>query len=274
MSTCRLKFSKELWPEEHIHLLGPRAVLQVEGSAFPMIARLAPEKLRQPDGIKILVETLGGSWGKTQTEERYHFIVQTIYQVAQESETNDSYLARHDAFFEELLARKVTTQEARAYILLRHSLLTPEEKKVVVEALGDLKYEDTVTAITLLGSKFFGDLQQRNAGSTGSSKSLARSRVYDIHHTKGDVEEEAYASFEEEPSDDAILCFFLESHNDCGHSKKRTRSNVRHLSRSAPEAARQGCRINFGAFSFLDFFVLACFDRNSQARARFWIKNV
>ena len=159
----RLKFLKELWPEEQIHLLGPRAALQVEGSAFQKVSRLAPDKLRQPDGIKLLVETLGGSWGKTQTEEKYHFFEQAIYQVAQKSdETNDSYLARHDAFFEELLARKVTIQEVRAYILLRHSLLTPEEKKkVVVEAQGDLKYEDTVKVIRLLGSKFFGDLQQR-----------------------------------------------------------------------------------------------------------------
>ena len=229
MSTCRLKFLKELWPEEHIHLLGPR------GSKWraPRSRRLLDWHRKScASQMASRYETLGGSWGKTQTEERYHFFVQTIYQVAQKNdETDDSYLARHDAFFEELLARKVTIQEARAYILLRHSLLTPEEKKkVVVEARGDLKYEDTVRTIRLLGSKFFGDLQQRNAGSTGSSKSLARSRVYDIHHTKGDVEEEAYASFEEGPSDEAILCFFLESHNDCGHSKKnRTRSNVSRL---------------------------------------------
>ena len=109
MSRGCMKFLKELWPEEQIHLLGPRAALQVEGPAFQKVSRLAPDKLRQPDGVKLLVETLGGSWGKTQTEEKYHFFEQAIYQVAQKSdETNDSYLARRDAFFEELLARKVT----------------------------------------------------------------------------------------------------------------------------------------------------------------------
>ena len=35
----RLKFLKELWPAEHIHLLGPRAALQVEGSAFGSLPR-------------------------------------------------------------------------------------------------------------------------------------------------------------------------------------------------------------------------------------------
>ena len=212
----RLKFLKELWPEEHLHLLGPRAALQVEGSAFQKISRLAPEKLRQPDGIKVLVETLGGSWGRTLTDKKYHFFEQAIYQVSQKNdETNDSYIARHDAFFEELLARNVTIEEVRAYILLRHSQLAPEEKKkVVVESNGDLKYAATVRAIRLLGSKFFGDLLQRGAGSAGSSRNVERGRVYDIHRTEGDAEEETYMTTEDEPSDEDILCYFLESHDE------------------------------------------------------------
>ena len=70
-------------------------------------------------------------------------------------ESNDSYISRHDMAFEELLSRKTTLEEVRAYILLRHSQLAPEDKKrVVVEAQGDLKYKDTVKQIRLLGSRF------------------------------------------------------------------------------------------------------------------------
>ena len=64
MSTDLIKVLKELWPAEHLHLLGPRAALQVEGSAFRKISRIAPEKLRPGDGVKLLVESLGGSWGR------------------------------------------------------------------------------------------------------------------------------------------------------------------------------------------------------------------
>ena len=209
----RLKFLKELWPPEHIHLLGPRAALQVEGSAFQKISRISPEKLRQVDGVKILVESLGGSWGRTQQEEKYHFFEQAIFQVAQRSdETNDSYVARHDAFFEELIARNVTLEEVRAYILLRHSQLAAEDKKkVVVDARGNLTYGDTVKAIRLLGSKFFGDLQNRHAA--GSAKTSERTKVYDIHFTEDSAAEETFYSSvpaEEEFDDEELLCYFLE----------------------------------------------------------------
>ena len=213
----RLKFLKELWPAEHIHLLGPRAALQVEGSAFQKISRIAPEKLRQGDGVKLLVESLGGSWGRTPTEEKYHFFEQAIFQVAQRNdETNDSYIARHDAYFEELIARQVTLEEVRAYILLRHSQLAAEDKKrVVVEARGDLQYGATVKAIRLLGSKFFGDLQSRHG--PGSARAGERSKVYDIHFTEESATEDAFYSSagpEEEPDDEELLCFFLEQNDE------------------------------------------------------------
>ena len=210
----RLKFIKELWPEDQLHLLGPRAALQVEGSAFQKISRIAPEKLRQADGVKTLVETLGGSWGRTLMEEKYHYFEQAIFQVTQRhDETNDSYLARHDAFFEELLARKVTIEQVRAYVLLRHSQLNPEDKKrVVVESQGNLTYAETVKAIRLLGSKFFGELQNKNSS---HSKAGERNKVYDVNFTEEDGQEEAFysAAQDDEPNDEDLLCYFLEQND-------------------------------------------------------------
>ena len=99
--TRRLEFLRELWPAEHLGLLGPRAALQVEGTAFQRISRIEPEKLRSPEGIRLLVESLGGSWGRIAAESRFYFLEQTIYQVQQKAdESNDSYIARHDTFFE------------------------------------------------------------------------------------------------------------------------------------------------------------------------------
>ena len=152
----RLRFIKELCPAEYISYLGPRAALQVEGSAFQKVSRISPEKLKSENGVKFLVESLGGAWGRTAVEEKFHFFEQAIFQVQQRSdESNDSYISRHDAFFEELLTRQVSLEEVRAYVLLRHSRLAPEDKKkVVVEAQGDLRYAETVKAVRLLGSRF------------------------------------------------------------------------------------------------------------------------
>ncbi|OLP86806.1 hypothetical protein AK812_SmicGene32044 [Symbiodinium microadriaticum] len=213
--TQRLKFLKELWPVDSIQHLGPRAALQVEGSAFQKISRIAPEKLRSEEGVKLIVEALGGAWGKTAVEEKFHFFEQAIFQVSQKNdETNDSYLARHDAFFEELLARKVTIEEVRAYVLLRHSQLAPEDKKrVVIESEGNLKYKETVKAIRLLGSKIFGDLQNKSV--TGS-RGLERNKVYDVHYTEESGAEDVYYSAvsEEEPNDEDLLCYFLDINDE------------------------------------------------------------
>ncbi|CAE7315683.1 RE1 [Symbiodinium sp. CCMP2592] len=213
--TQRLKFLKELWPADSIQHLGPRAALQVEGSAFQKISRIAPDKLRSQEGVQLIVEALGGAWGKTAVEEKFHFFEQAIFQVTQKNdETNDSYLARSDAYFEELLTRKVTIEEIRAYVLLRHSQLAPEDKKrVVIESKGDLKYKETVKAIRLLGSKIFGDLQNKNA--TGN-RGLERNKIYDVHYTEENGAEDVYYSAvpEEEPSDEDLLCYFMDLNDE------------------------------------------------------------
>ncbi|CAE7277164.1 unnamed protein product [Symbiodinium sp. CCMP2592] len=225
--TQRLRFLRDLWPEDQLHLLAPRAALQVEGVAFQKIARLDPAKLRSKDGIKLLVETLGGSWGKTKDEEKYFYFEQAIYQTNQRvDETNDSYISRHDTFFEELLTRNVTINEIRAYILLRNSQLSPEDKKrVIVESAGDLKYEQTIKAIRLLGSKFFQELQGRNASTSGTQgRGMERTKVYDIHMNEADETEDVQmaassGSPEDEPTD---LCFYLENQDEDAIYARRT----------------------------------------------------
>ena len=93
----------------------------VEGSAFKKVSRLDTDNLKSADtsGVQLLVTRLGGSWGKTDLEERYEYFEKALYQTIQKlDESNDSYLARHDANFEELLAKSTTLEEVRAYVLL------------------------------------------------------------------------------------------------------------------------------------------------------------
>ena len=210
----RLQFLRNLWPEESVALLGPRAALMVEGSAFQKVSRIPAEKLRGPDGVRLLVESLGGSWGKTSVEEKYHFFEQAIFQCQQKTdESNDSYLARHDAFFEELLARNTQLEELRAYVLLRHSQLLPEDKKrVVVESNGNLSYDSAVKAVRLLGSKFFNDFQGRGAGA--QNKASERTKVYDINMAEGEGDEEDAFFAGEEMDEEMMVAFFAERHDE------------------------------------------------------------
>ena len=104
----KMRFLASMWPREHLPLLAPRAALLCEGTAFKKVARIPPEKLKTTDeaSVKLLVSTLGGSWGRTELEERYEFFERAIFGTVQKAdESNDSYLSRHDVNFEELIAK-------------------------------------------------------------------------------------------------------------------------------------------------------------------------
>ena len=65
-----------------------------------------------------------------------------IYTTVQRSdESHDSYMARHDYQFEELLQMGVKLEDTRAYIF--------------VDSQGNLEYKNIVSSLKLLGSKFF-----------------------------------------------------------------------------------------------------------------------
>ena len=111
----KVEFLASLWPPEQPHLLAPRVALQCEGSAFQRVARLDPKKLRvgNLEGVKAIVEALGGIWGKSRLEDKFERFERAIYSTVQRAdETHESYLARHDHQFEELLSMKlmVTTK--------------------------------------------------------------------------------------------------------------------------------------------------------------------
>ena len=123
----------------------------------------------------------------------------SIFGISQKSdETNESYLARHEVLFEDLISQGATLSDMRAYILLRNSGLVSEDKKrVVIEAQGHLKYEEVTKAIRMLGAKFFQEVQ-------GNVKQ-SRTKTYDVNHVELDEEvfygEEVQYGFSVESAD-------------------------------------------------------------------------
>ena len=193
---------------DQLEHLGPRAALAVEGVAFQKISRLDPAKLREPDGVSYLVKALGGQWGKLDAEDKYDLFERALYQVSQkQDESHDSYLARHDAAFEDLLNRKVSLEEVRAYVLMRQSLLTPEERKrVIMDSQGELTYDGARKQIRLLGSRFFQDLQ---AGTGGRGTKL---KTYDVNYI--DEEQVYFHDDAAEEVDDELLIATLAEEGD------------------------------------------------------------
>ena len=210
--TRRLAFLAGIWPVEHLNQLAPRAALQCKGSALQKVVRLQSEKLKVNDlsGVKLLESTLGGVWGKTTLEDKYEKVGRVIYGLNQrQDESNESYLVRREILFEDMISQGAILDDVRAYILLRNSALSADDKKrVVVEAQGNLKYEKVTQAIRMLGAKFFLEVQ-------GQQKSV-RTKTYKVNHVQdGDDEilysDDSYHTFAAESSEipDSVMEQFL-----------------------------------------------------------------
>ena len=176
--TQKLRFLSNLWPTESLHLLAPRVALLIEGTAFHKVAELEPEKLKVKDdsGVKLIVKTIGGSWGQTELEQRYEFFEKALYGTTQKpDESNDSFLSRMEHNFGELLKGKTTLQEVQAYVLLRQCNLHSEDRKrILLDHAGKLDYKEVKKSFRLVGSKFFAEVQGGRAQKT---------KVYDVNYT-------------------------------------------------------------------------------------------
>ena len=65
-------------------------------------------------------------------ERTYEIVEKALFKCTQrQDETNDSFLARCDVVWSELKAKKIDLEQVQAYIVLRGSLLSSEDKKRV-----------------------------------------------------------------------------------------------------------------------------------------------
>ena len=212
----RLQFLAELWPKEQLGQLAPRAAMMCEGTAFQKAIRIDPSKLKSNDtsGVKLLVQTLGGIWGRSTTETKYERFEKAIFGTIQKSdESNESYVARHEVQYEDLLSMGLTLEELRAYVLLRNSCLSADDKKrIIIDSAGTLDYKKVTSSLQLLGSRFFGELQ------SGHAKTGQKTKSYDINHVydevdpehSGEVDETVFLSTSQETADEAAIDHLLQ----------------------------------------------------------------
>ena len=161
------------WPKDKIPELVTRLILNCTGSAFQKLQIHHSALLENSEkSVKKLIELLGGHWGKIGLERQYEDAENALFHTVQLSdESNDSFLARADIMWSKLLSRKLTLEDLQAYILLRGSTLTAEEKKVILESdqslEGKLTVQKVSEAVRILGASFFLDMTgQRKTNKT------------------------------------------------------------------------------------------------------------
>lgn len=94
-----------------------------------------------------------------------------------------------EANFVELISRQTTLEEVQAYVLLRESTLSADDKKRILhEHGGEVKYGPVVKAFRLLGSRFFNEFQTGRSSQKNKVDDVNVSETLDSHETSNTAE--------------------------------------------------------------------------------------
>ena len=176
--TQKVELLLEAWPSEKYSELATRLILNCSGSAFKKL-QLHQAEITQNErkSIQRIIELLGGHWGQIPLERRYEFAERALYKCAQKGdESADSYLARADIMWTELNNTQFKINDLQAYVTLRGSMLSAEDKKrVLIDAdvadKGELTVSRVSSSIRMLGAGFF---QEMTAG-----RKVSKLKTYD-----------------------------------------------------------------------------------------------
>ncbi len=175
--TQKVQLLTGMWPDNKWTELATRLILNTTGSAFMKLQLQQAELTRnERKSIQRIVEVLGGHWGQINLEKQYEFAERALYRCVQkQDETSESFLARADVMWSQLIAKGVKLEDLQPYVTLRGSQLSADDKKRVLldvdaSGTGKLSNDKVNAAIRMLGAGFFHDV-------TGSKKS--RGKVYD-----------------------------------------------------------------------------------------------
>ena len=212
--TQKVELLAEIWPKEKYNELIARLILGTTGSAFQKLQlKRADLMTGSKAGVQTLVDLLGGQWGKVNLERKYEIVERALFKCTQrQDETNDSYLARSDVVWTELLSKGIDIAEVQAYILLRGSLLSSEDRKRVVleseaEKSGALTVDRVSKAIRKLGATFFQEM-------IGTKKS--KGKVYEptaLAEQINDEEENAFHA-EDDLAEDEFVSQLLQQNDE------------------------------------------------------------
>lgn len=127
--TKKVQLLMNMWPDGKWTELATRLILGCSGTAFQKLQQKSAEiTANDRKSIQQIIELLGGQWGQIPLERRYEAAEKALFRCTQrQDETNDSFLARADVLWQELLLKDVKLEELQAYITLRGSNLSAED---------------------------------------------------------------------------------------------------------------------------------------------------
>ena len=197
----KVKFLASICPKKDKPMLAPRLAMLLKGTAWAQIKSMDTEKLTDPDeGIKILLESIA-TWEEAAEMQVYDRFEKALYRTTQRSdEVTQSYVNRMAVAFHEL--GNMTVKDIRAFILLRQSSLTVEDKKRVLSMVDSpLTPEAVERAMRQLSTKVL-------VGQPEGKK-----KIYPVNYTEEDLEE-VHAAVDTETIDEEQAIINLAEQGD------------------------------------------------------------
>ena len=189
------------WPKDKLNELATRLILGCKGSMFLKLQLNRTSILTGTEkGIQRLVELVGGSFGQVPLEKKFELAEKALFKCHQKSdESSDSYLSRCDVVWSELLARNMKLEELQAFILLRGSKLTADDKKRVIvdsggETSGVLEISKVTAAVRMLGSGFFLDMSGQKRDRT---QKVYDQNAFAVDEVEDQPDAETYMAYDE-----------------------------------------------------------------------------
>jgi len=173
--TQKVRFLHGVFPAKDKGNLAPRLAMMCRGTAWSQVRQLDPTKLTDPDaGVNYLLDALS-MWEETSELKTFELFEKALYKVVQKNdEANHSYALRLQAAFNDL-GDKVSVKDMQAFVLLRQSGLTNEDKKRVLSMTqGKLDIKEVEKAMRSLSTRVL------------FSSGDVRKKVYPTHYVESE----------------------------------------------------------------------------------------
>eukprot|EP00435_Cladocopium_sp_Y103_P067100 s130_g29.t1 len=172
----KVRFLHGVCPPSQRPMLAPRLAMLCKGTAWNQVRSINAEKLTSGEnGVKVLLEALA-SWEETEEMVTFEKFERALYKIQQKNdESTMSFTNRLNVAFADL-GDDVKVQDFKAFVLLRQSCLTGEDKKkILTMTSGKLESKAIDQAMRSLATRVL----------TGSTEQ--RKKVYPTNYTEDDV---------------------------------------------------------------------------------------
>ena len=189
----KVRFLHGICPEKDRGMLAPRLAMLMKGTAWAQVKTLDPSKLLDAtNGVKTLLGAIS-SWEEAEELQVYDKFEKALYRTIQKSdESTQSYVNRLGVAFHDL--GDMTIKDVRAFIQLRQSSLSVEDKKKVIAMVGHpLTFEAVEKAMRQLSTKILVGQQD------------GKRKVYPVNYVDEDVEEVNFTTEQENPDDELAI---------------------------------------------------------------------